>query len=152
MPCRWPPFKVSAISSGSTDPRFLLDQHFSHWLGQLHNLGYAIQQVQLVADLGIPVPGHPYLRHKATDREIAEWCAATGYTVVTCDSDFAAKELRLGVFVEHGVKVILCSPPPESAKEQVELVARHYDKWVDAVAGAGPKHKLWTQRRFGRLR
>ena len=53
--------------------RFLLDENFSHRLGELLPVfDYAIQQVQRVPDLGQPHPKLPGLRHRATDEQIAD--------------------------------------------------------------------------------
>ena len=58
------------------EPRFLLDENFSHWLGKLlPRFEYAVQQVQRLAELGEPHPRVQGLRHKAGDAEIADWCA-----------------------------------------------------------------------------
>jgi hypothetical protein len=68
------------------EPRFLLDENFSHWLGELlPRFEYAVQQVQRIAELGEPHPRIPSLRHKATDAQIADWCAEHDWILVTSD-------------------------------------------------------------------
>lgn len=82
------------------DPRFLLDENFSHWLGDLlPRFDYAVQQVQRIPDLGEPHPKIAGLRHKATDAEIADWCGEQGWVIVTCDQDFRSRELRVRAFL-----------------------------------------------------
>jgi predicted nuclease of predicted toxin-antitoxin system len=77
-------------------PRFLLDENFSHWLSELlSRFDYEVQQVQRVPDLGRPHPKVAGLRAGASDEEIAGWCARNGRAVVACDQDFRSHELRL---------------------------------------------------------
>lgn len=128
----------------------MLDENFSHRLAVLGELGYAIQQVQHIQELGEPVPGSPTLRHKAHDADIAKWCDESGSAIVTTDEDFTAADVRMALYLNRGVSVVWISPPPLGAKEQVERVVRHYDKWVQELRRAGGTPKLWTQPVNGR--
>jgi len=127
-------------------PRFLLDENFSHWLGELlPRFDYEVQQVQRVPDLGRPHPKVPGLRVGASDEEIAEWCAAEGWAVVTCDQDFRSRELRVSAYNRRGVNVVLCTRQPTGLHEQLELVVINYPKWADAIATAKRHPQLWLQ-------
>ncbi len=127
-------------------PRFLLDENFSHWLGDLlPRFGYNVQQVQRVADLGKPHPKNEDLRHGATDQEIADWCAKEGWAVVTCDQDFRSRQLRVGAYQVRGIDVVLCTRQPAGLREQLELVVFCYPKWVSALSVARRHPQLWLQ-------
>jgi predicted nuclease of predicted toxin-antitoxin system len=126
-------------------PRFLLDENFSHRLGErLPMFGYDVQQVQRVTELGRPHAKIAALHQGASDAEIAEWCATNGWVVVTCDEDFRSRELRASSYLGRRVDVVLCTRQPASLREQLELLVFNYAKWVEAVES--PRHpRLWLQ-------
>ena len=137
---------TSETSLPPEPPRFLLDENFSHWLGELlPRFDYEVQQVQRVPELGRPTPRVAGLRHGASDEEIAEWCAREGLVVVTCDEDFRSRELRVGAYNRRGVDVVLCTRQPTGLREQLELVVLWYPKWTKAVATAQRHPQLWLQ-------
>lgn len=126
--------------------RFLLDENFSHRLGELlPAFDYAVQQVQRVPDLGEPHPKLPGLRHQATDEQIADWCAREGWVVVTSDDDFRSRKLRLGAYNNRGVDVIFCTRQPSGLRQQLEVVVFNYSKWVTAIETARRRPQLWLQ-------
>ena len=130
------------------EPRFLLDENFSHWLGELlPRFGYAVQQVQRIAEFGEPHPRIPSLRHKATDSEIADWCAKQGWILVTSDHDFRSRELRVRPYLGRRVDVILCTRQPASLREQLELIVFSYQRWLETIAGSSRRPQLWLQHR-----
>ena len=134
------------------EPQFLLDENFSHWLGELlPRFEYAVQQVQRIAELGEPHPRVQGLRHRASDAEIADWCAAHGWTLVTSDQDFRSRELRVRAYLGRGVDVILCTRQPSGLREQLELIVVNYPRWVTEVAGSARHPQLWLQHRGGGL-
>jgi len=84
------------MAPSSAKPRFLLDENFSHWLGELlPRFEYDVQQVQRIAELGEPYPRAQGLRHKASDAEIADWCAEQDWILVASDQDFRSRQLRV---------------------------------------------------------
>jgi len=138
---------TSDTSLPPEQPRFLLDENFSHWLGELlPRFDYEVQQVQRVPDLGRPHPRIAGLRAGASDEEIAEWCARDGWAVVTCDQDFRSRELRMSAYNRRGVDVVLCARQPTGLREQLELVVFNYSKWADAVATTKRHPQLWLQQ------
>ncbi len=140
---------MSATSLPPDTPRFLLDENFSHWLGELlPRFNYEVQQVQRVTELGHPHPKVPGLRHKASDREIADWCAEHSRVLVTCDHDFSRRELRARVYLGQGLDVILCTRQPSGLREQLELIVFNYAKWVDALQRTRHHPQLWIQSRL----
>jgi len=131
------------------EPRFLLDENFSHWLGELlPRFEYAVQQVQRVAQLGEPHPRIPGLRHKASDAEIADWCAEQDWILVTSDQDFRSRDLRLRAYLGRGVDVILCTRQPAGLREQLELIVFSYPRWLEATVGSSRHPQLWLQHRL----
>ncbi len=131
------------------EPRFLLDENFSHWLGELlPRFGYAVEQVQRIAELGEPHPRIPGLRHKASDADIADWCAEQDRILVTSDQDFRSRELRVRPYLGRGVDVILCTRQPAGLREQLELIVFSYPRWLEVVAGSSRHPQLWLQHRL----
>ncbi len=131
------------------EPRFLLDENFSHWLGELlPRFAYAVQQVQRIAELGEPHPRIPSLRHKATDAQIAEWCAEQDWILVTSDQDFRSRQLRVRAYLGRGVDVILCTRQPANLREQLELIVLNYPRWLEAITGSSRHPQLWLQPRL----
>ena len=137
---------TSETSLPPEQPRFLLDENFSHWLGELlPRFDYDVQQVQRVPDLGRPHPRVAGLRVGASDEEIAEWCARERRAVVTCDQDFRSRELRVSAYGRRGVDVVLCTRQPTGLREQLELVVFNYAKWANAIATTKRHPQLWLQ-------
>jgi predicted nuclease of predicted toxin-antitoxin system len=135
------------------EPRFLLDENFSHSLGELlPRFEYAVQQVQRIAELGEPHPRVQGLRHKASDAEIADWCAEHDWILVTSDQDFRSRELRVRAYLGRGVDVILCTRQPAGLREQLELIVFNYPRWLEATAGSSRHPQLWLQHRRGGLK
>ncbi|MGH9301726.1 MAG: DUF5615 family PIN-like protein [Acidimicrobiales bacterium] len=131
------------------EPRFLLDENFSHWLGELlPQFEYAVQQVQQIAELGEPHPRNESLRHKATDLEIADWCAEQNWILVTSDQDYRSRQLRFHAYLGRGVDVILCTRQPANLREQLELIVINYPRWLEAIAGSSRHPQLWLQTRL----
>lgn len=131
------------------EPRFLLDENFSHWLGELlPRFEYAVQQVQRIAELGEPHPRVQGLRHKATGAEIADWCAKQDWILVTSDQDFRSRELRVRAYLGRGVNVILCTRQPASLREQLELIVFSNPRWLEATVGSSGHPQLWLQHRL----
>ncbi len=131
------------------EPRFLLDENFSHWLGELlPRFEYAVQQVQRIAQLGEPHPRIHGLRHKASDAEIADWCAEQDWILVTSDQDFRSRELRVRAYLGRGVDVILCTRQPAGLREQLELIVFNYPRWLEATASSSRHPQLWLQHRL----
>ena len=92
---------MSATSLPPDTPRFLLDENFSHWLGELlPRFNYEVQQVQRVTELGHPHPKVPGLRHKASDREIADWPNGTKTPSYSTGSP-ASEQSVLCAVLEH---------------------------------------------------
>ncbi len=130
------------------EPRFLLDENFSHWLGELlPRFEYTVQQVQRIAELGEPHPRVQGLRHKASDAEIADWCAEEDWILVTSDQDFRSRELRVRAYLGRGVDVILCTRQPSGLREQLELIVLNYPRWLEVIAGSARHPQLWLQHR-----
>lgn len=128
------------------EPRFLLDENFSHWLGELlPRFEYDVQQVQRVPELGVPHPRLTGLRHRASDIDIADWCARERRVIVTCDEDFRSRELRMRAYNDRGVDVILCTRQPAGLREQLEIVVFNYAKWAQAVKTSPRRPRLWLQ-------
>ena len=131
------------------EPRFLLDENFSHWLGELlPRFEYTVQQVQRIAELGEPHPRVQGLRHKASDAEIADWCAEEDWILVTSDQDFRSRELRVRAYLGRGVDVILCTRQPSGLREQLELIVFNYPRWLEATAGSSRHPQLRLQHRL----
>ena len=136
-------------SSLPAEARFHLDENFRHWLGELlPRFGYAVQQVQRIAELGEPHPKIPNLRHKASDAEIGDWCAEQDWILVTSDQDFLSRELRVRAYLGRGVDVILCTRQPASLREQLELIVFNYPRWLEATASSSRHPQLWLQHRL----
>lgn len=135
------------------EPRFLLDENFSHWLGVLlRRFEYTVQQVQRISELGEPHPRVQGLRHKASDAEIADWCAEQDWILGTSDQDFRSRELRVRAYLGRGVDVILCTRQPASLREQLEPIVFNYPRWLEATAGSARHPQLWLQHRRGGLK
>ena len=135
------------------EPRFLLDENFSHWLGELlPRFEYAVQQVQRIPELGEPHPRIQDLRHKASDAEIADWCAEEDWILVTPDQDFRSRELRVRAYLGRRVNVILCTRQPSGLREQLELIVLNYPRWLEVIAGSSRRPQLWLQHRRGGLK
>ena len=140
---------MSSSSLLPDPPRFLLDENFSHRLGELlPEFGYEAKQVQRIVDLGQPHPKVTGLHHGALDEAIADWCSQHGRVVVTCDSDFRSRDLRVRAYHGRGVSVIYCTRQPAGLREQLEVVVFNYARWIAEVRSATRHPHLWLQTRL----
>lgn len=105
---------------------------------------YPFRHVSLVPDLGIWEPGEPRGK-KAKDDEIAAWCDANDYVIVTCDTDFRSAEMREKLLSQTTVEVIWFKKLPEGVLEQTEQIVKHYRKWLDALGVKKPAYRQWMQ-------
>jgi len=85
----------------------------------------SFQQVQRVPELGRPHPKIPSLRHRASDTEIADWCALHEWVLITYDHDFRSRGLRMGAYLGRGVDVILCGNVNPPARESTRAAGSH---------------------------
>lgn len=82
---------------------------------------------------------------RATDEEIARWCAQTEHVLVTVDEDFRGRWVRSGVLAAEGVEVIVFNRPPIGLDEQHLEVTRHLPYWKSTLEKSPYQHRVWAQ-------
>lgn len=128
------------------DLRFCLDANLSYRVsGALKHVHLPFLHVSEVPGFGTEVAG----RAPAEDEDIAKWCAATGYILVTVDDDFRGRTARTKLLAQVGAEVIVLQWQPAGLEEQHRVVTNLLSKWRDALPRVPEGGRVWLQPRRG---
>lgn len=85
----------------------------------------------------------------AEDEQIAKWCAATGYILITVDDDFRGRNTRTELLANVGAEVIVLGWQPSGLEEQHQVVTSRLPKWRSALTAHSAGGRVWLQQRRG---
>ena len=139
---------MSPSTSGPPDRRrpdelrFCLDAQISYRVARaLAEVELPFLHVSDIPGFGDDRPG----RAPVEDQAIARWCGATGYVLVTVDSDFRGRWVRSGLLAAHDVEVIVFLHDLVGLAEQHRRITACHPVWVANLTALPAGHRVWEQ-------
>ena len=127
--------------------RFLLDANLSYRVSDsLKVVDLPFLHVSQLPGFGSDVAG----RSPAADEEIAKWCSASGWILVTVDDDFKGRTTRTRLLTTLGAEVVVLDWQPLGLQEQHREITRLYHRWVQDLSSEAAGQRVWLQKRTGR--
>lgn len=128
------------------DLRFCLDANLSYRVSDaLKTVRLPFLHVSQIPGFGSETVG----RSPAEDENIAKWCAATGYVLVTVDRDLRGRNARTELLANVGAETIVLGWQPSGLEEQHLAITNLLPKWREVLVDQAPGGRVWLQRRRG---
>ena len=136
----------SATQRQPEDLGFCLDANLSYRVSDaLKCIQLNFLHVSQIPGFGSATKG----RSPDEDEDIAKWCAATGWILVTVDDDFKGRSARTKLLTDLGAEVIVLEWQPTGRTEQHRTITNLYPKWTEALTREPPGQRVWLQKRRG---